>query len=140
MRHLETKYEIRNEGLETIVLPAATREDAIKQAKELGITDGLVEATYPVLFRICDTGLDLVAEFLKNNHKLGERISNSKGMLYAWAADVENSIHNCGSAQFEIPSRDSVTGVPEICYLDIEEHFISEVSEYEVGYEEIEIV
>lgn len=138
MRNIETRYEIQNDN-ETIVLSASSREEAIEQAKEQGFAYDLYEVTYPVIFRINAVGIKDIAQFLKEKHKQGEQIATEMSFVEAWATDAENSIYNNGCAQFEIPSANTTTGCPEVCYLDIEEHFCSELSEYEIDSEEIEI-
>ncbi len=57
-----------------------------------------------------ENGIKQIAQFLLENHKQGERISQDASMLRAWAADAEFSLSEGNDAGIEIKSFDSVLG------------------------------
>lgn len=61
-------------------------------------------------YTVNNIGIAEIAEFLKNNHKKGDIISESKDMLNAWAAEAEFQIAEGNPASIEIRSFDSVHG------------------------------
>lgn len=55
-------------------------------------------------------GINQIAQFLLENHKLGKRISQDAAMLRAWAADAEFGLREGNDACIEVRSWDSVLG------------------------------
>lgn len=81
-----------------------------------------MECRYPV-YTANEKGLKAISEFIREYEKDGKKLSQVDDAIYYYAEKAENSIGECGTPQFEIRGMNTVSGRPEVCYLDIDEHF-----------------
>lgn len=63
-------------------------------------------------YSINKTGMDEIAEFIRANHKDGERLADDPRVIAAWAGEAEESLDNGNPPMIEIRAYDSVSGVP----------------------------
>jgi hypothetical protein len=62
---------------------------------------------------INETGMNEIADFLRENHKDGHDIAKDRFCLHAWASDAEESMENGNGPSIEILAYESTSGVPE---------------------------